>query len=230
MTHSYVWHDSFTCVTWLIHMCDMPYSYMCQDASTCVTGLMHMCNMTHSYGRQESFLHIHTHLGGPLRGGNGFIDVPQFLHCQNFSKVSSLLNLINSMMIQLTYENFCKRVHRRPTYPPLAKIPPKKSSLLHLLYKKKKALTFVYTINFKKNDQTTDLLNWLNTEFVAKNDKRADSSEFLEEGSWRPTRSSTGRISWKSALSSFYIVNSVASRLLRTFGNGLLTPHAVLYP
>jgi len=21
MTHSYMWHDSFTCVTWLIHVC-----------------------------------------------------------------------------------------------------------------------------------------------------------------------------------------------------------------
>ena len=26
MTHSYMWHDSFTCVTWLIHMCDMTHS------------------------------------------------------------------------------------------------------------------------------------------------------------------------------------------------------------
>jgi len=26
MTHSYVWHDSFMCVTWLIHKCDMTHS------------------------------------------------------------------------------------------------------------------------------------------------------------------------------------------------------------
>ena len=26
MTHSYVWHDSFICVTWLTHMCDMTHS------------------------------------------------------------------------------------------------------------------------------------------------------------------------------------------------------------
>jgi len=26
--HSYVWHDSFICVTWLIHMCDMTHSYV----------------------------------------------------------------------------------------------------------------------------------------------------------------------------------------------------------
>jgi len=28
MTHLYVWHDSCTCVTWLMHMCDMTHSYV----------------------------------------------------------------------------------------------------------------------------------------------------------------------------------------------------------
>ena len=27
-THSHAWHDSFTCVTWLIHMCDMKKAYL----------------------------------------------------------------------------------------------------------------------------------------------------------------------------------------------------------
>jgi len=30
MTYSYVWHDSFICVTWLIHKCDMTHSYVWQ--------------------------------------------------------------------------------------------------------------------------------------------------------------------------------------------------------
>ena len=30
MTHLYVWHDSFICVTWLIHMCDMPQTFVGQ--------------------------------------------------------------------------------------------------------------------------------------------------------------------------------------------------------
>jgi len=42
MTLSYVWHDSFICVTWLTHMCD-------SASHICVTWLTHMCNMTHSY-------------------------------------------------------------------------------------------------------------------------------------------------------------------------------------
>jgi len=51
VTHSYVWHDSFVRVTWLIHMCDRthPYvwndSFMCVwlDSCTCATWLIHMC-------------------------------------------------------------------------------------------------------------------------------------------------------------------------------------------
>ena len=42
MTRSYVWHDSFICVTWLMHMC---------NSSICVTWLIHMCDMTHAYVR-----------------------------------------------------------------------------------------------------------------------------------------------------------------------------------
>ena len=60
MTHSYVWHDSFICVTWLIHMCDMTHSYVWHDSFMthsyvwhdsfiCVTWLIHMCDMTHSW-------------------------------------------------------------------------------------------------------------------------------------------------------------------------------------
>jgi len=49
MTNSYVWHDSFICVTWLTHMCDMPHSYACHDSLICVAWLFHLCAMTHSY-------------------------------------------------------------------------------------------------------------------------------------------------------------------------------------
>ena len=55
MTHSFVWHDSFICVTWLIHMCDMTHSYVWHDSFICVTWLIHMCDMTHSYVWHDSF-------------------------------------------------------------------------------------------------------------------------------------------------------------------------------
>jgi len=48
MAHSYVWHDSFICARWLIHMCDVTHSYVWHDAFICVTWLIHMCDMTHS--------------------------------------------------------------------------------------------------------------------------------------------------------------------------------------
>ena len=56
MTHSYVWHDSFICVTWLIHMCDKTRSYVWHDSFVCVTWLIRMCDMTHSYVWHDSFL------------------------------------------------------------------------------------------------------------------------------------------------------------------------------
>jgi len=56
MTHSYVWHDSFICVTWLIHMCDMTHSYVWHDSFICVTWSIHMCDMTHSYVWHDPFI------------------------------------------------------------------------------------------------------------------------------------------------------------------------------
>jgi len=50
MTHSYMWHDSFIYVTWLIHICDMTHSYMWHDSF--------ICDMTHSYMWHDSFLYV----------------------------------------------------------------------------------------------------------------------------------------------------------------------------
>jgi len=54
MTHAYVWHDAFICVTWLIHMCDMTHlcvtwpTHVWHDLFMCATWLIHMCDMTHA--------------------------------------------------------------------------------------------------------------------------------------------------------------------------------------
>ena len=68
MTHSYVWHDSFVCVTWHIRMCDMTHSYVWHDSLTCVTWLIHMCDthMTHTWHTHDTHMthtwHMtHTH-------------------------------------------------------------------------------------------------------------------------------------------------------------------------
>ena len=58
MTHLYVWHDSFVCVTWLIRMCDMTHSYVWHDSFICVTWLIRMCDMTHSYVWHDSFIRV----------------------------------------------------------------------------------------------------------------------------------------------------------------------------
>jgi len=55
MTHLYVWHDSFICVTWLIHMCDMTHSHVWHDSFIRVTWRIHTCDMTHPYVWHDSF-------------------------------------------------------------------------------------------------------------------------------------------------------------------------------
>jgi len=38
-----MWHDSYTCVTWLIHIRDIAHSHIWHDSSTYVTWLIHVC-------------------------------------------------------------------------------------------------------------------------------------------------------------------------------------------
>jgi len=49
-----VWHDSFICVTWLIHMSDMTHSYVWHDSFICVTSLIYTRDTTHLYVRCDS--------------------------------------------------------------------------------------------------------------------------------------------------------------------------------
>jgi len=48
VTHSYVWHDSFMCMTRLIRMRDVTHSRLWHDSFMCVTWLFHACDLTHS--------------------------------------------------------------------------------------------------------------------------------------------------------------------------------------
>ena len=49
MTHSHMWHKTFTCVTWHIHMCDMThshihmYDYVSIYIYTCMTMYIYIC-------------------------------------------------------------------------------------------------------------------------------------------------------------------------------------------
>jgi len=54
----YVWHDSFICGTWLIHMRAMTHSYVWHDSDSDTCNMTHSykCNMTHSYAGHDSFI------------------------------------------------------------------------------------------------------------------------------------------------------------------------------
>jgi len=64
MTRSYVWHASFLCVTWLIHMCGMPHScfgisnsYFAHSAHSYVwRAFIPKCNICHLYLWHASFM------------------------------------------------------------------------------------------------------------------------------------------------------------------------------
>jgi len=56
MTHLDVWHDSFICVTWLLHMCDMTHSLLDMSVSPHMIWLIQMCDMTHSDVWHDSFI------------------------------------------------------------------------------------------------------------------------------------------------------------------------------
>ena len=53
--------DTFPCVIWRIHMCDMTHSHVWHDSFICVTWLVHMCGMTHSYVWHDSNIWMDHH-------------------------------------------------------------------------------------------------------------------------------------------------------------------------
>ena len=58
VTRSYVWRDSFICVTWLMHMCDATHSYVWRDSFICVTWLTrlnYMFQATRLYVRHSFY-------------------------------------------------------------------------------------------------------------------------------------------------------------------------------
>jgi len=51
-----LWHDSFMCVAWLIHVCDEIHSWVWYDSFMCVTWLIHAWDTPHSCVRCISFM------------------------------------------------------------------------------------------------------------------------------------------------------------------------------
>jgi len=66
LTHLYAWHDAFTWATWLIHMCQCNMTW--HDPFTCVTWLVHFdtgvhtCDIIHSYVWDDSFICVTWHI------------------------------------------------------------------------------------------------------------------------------------------------------------------------
>jgi len=59
LTHSYVWRDSFIRVTWLIHICDVASIHMCDSTYTSVR---HLWSISHIRTHKHIHTHTHTHI------------------------------------------------------------------------------------------------------------------------------------------------------------------------
>jgi len=56
MTHSYVRYDSFVCVAWPIHLCVVTHLIVCHDSFICEPLLIHMYGMAHAYLERDFFM------------------------------------------------------------------------------------------------------------------------------------------------------------------------------
>ena len=56
VTYSYVWHNSFLCMAWLIHMYDMTHSHWWHDSFIWVSRRIRMRVMTHSCACHDSLI------------------------------------------------------------------------------------------------------------------------------------------------------------------------------
>ena len=123
LCHAYVWHDSFICVTWLIHaestiflllraVCDMTHSYVWHDSCICVTWLMHMCDMAHAYVWHDSFI-CATWLIHMCDMTHSYVWHDSFIHsqgvsyCYGVTTIGRLLKIIGL---------FCKRAIQKRQY------------------------------------------------------------------------------------------------------------------
>ena len=70
--------DSFMCVTWLSHVCDMTHSCVWQDSFMCVTWLIHVWDMTHAYVSLDLVICVTRHIHFMSR--QSFICVTWLIH------------------------------------------------------------------------------------------------------------------------------------------------------
>jgi len=112
MTRSCVWHDSFMCVTWLIHLCDMTRSCVWRDSLTYMTWRIRFSDLTHSPAWHDIFAEWHDFLA----------PVTWLIHAWDVTRVGSMPYLVASWhSMSLIYSDMTHWV-TRPIHDHLSKV------------------------------------------------------------------------------------------------------------
>jgi len=156
MARSYVCHDSFTCVAWLVHTCDMTRSYVWHVLFICATCLIHMCDMTHSHVWHDSFICVtwHIHMSGTPYAyvwHDSFTCVTWLIHMcdmthsyvwrDSFTAIWAILRRVTSAafvhhsFIRMTWPiNICDMIHMSFRYVPWLIYPRTHSYVWHVSF------------------------------------------------------------------------------------------------
>jgi len=94
MTHSYLWHDSLMCATWLIHMCDLMHSYLWHGPWS---------YMGHGVWKIDVTIHVCPMTQWNDRHFNSDINSPYAFHWNAYRELMSLCMMSQFMCVPWLY-------------------------------------------------------------------------------------------------------------------------------
>jgi len=160
MTHSYVWHDLSTCVTWHIQTRDMTHPFARRDSFMCVTWPVPMWDTTRSYVWCDSFICVtwFIHMRGTSHSyvcdmTRSYVTHDSVVKCVQMSHVStneSCLKWVMSLQMSRVATNHTCEKHDScvAKVSSTVGVHSKVSSALIFLWGKKKAFIRAWHVSF----------------------------------------------------------------------------------
>ena len=98
-----MWHDSFICVTWMIHKCDMTHSYAWHEWFINVTWRIYMCETTCSHVWHVSFICVTRDTTHSYAWQGSFICVTWLMHTCDIEIAATAIT--HSLSLSHTHTN-----------------------------------------------------------------------------------------------------------------------------